>query len=182
MCGFNGAVYHKPADPWAEEVGWDQNQGPLLRDVVGFLAGGARSCQSFPRHPSAQRRQQAPGESSFLWSLLRLRLWGEQGACGVPSRFLALLLALPGETGEKTDLPSVRPAWVGLPSCSWKHSGTYLWFCQHSSLPLVASWVRSPCLMNKEYLIACSIENLLIGSKLDYLTCFHFTFIFLKNP
>ena len=31
--------------------------------------------------------------------------------------------------------------------------------------------------MKKEYSIACSKENLLIRSRLDYLTCFHFAFI-----
>lgn len=81
----------------------------------------------------------------------------------------------------KIDLPSVKLAWTGLQSHSWQHGGPHLWFCQCSPPPPLASWVRSRCLANKEYLIACSKENLLIGSRLDYLTCFHFAFILKKS-
>lgn len=89
-----------------------------------------------------------------------------------PSRFLALKLALPGETGKenRSALFGTGLSWSAGPfsAARWDFSLILPAFSTPLHLPLELS----SHFMNREYLIACSKENLLIGSRLDYSTCF----------
>lgn len=89
-----------------------------------------------------------------------------------PSRFLALKLARPGETGKenRSVLCGTGLRWSAGPflAARWDFSLILPAF----STPLHSPLELSSRLMNRVYLTACRKENLLIGSRLDYLTCF----------
>ena len=145
--------------------------------MMGFLTGSARSSVSFPHHPQAQRWWRVRGKSRFWFPFQGW--WGSRWCVTCPPDSWPLCSKCPARQGRKPYEPFALDWSAGL---NWS-AESYLAARWSSSLIVPAfsstptSLLRSHRLVKKEYSIACSKENLLIRSRLDYLTCFHFAFI-----
>lgn len=132
--------------PWISEqsrAGGYQNQKSPF-SIMDSLAGGARSFRNFPQLSAIIEMLADVWKNSLcaLWGpsfLLSLqRLVESRAVYQVPSRYLALKLALSGETGREKwfAVQGAALSWSAEPFL--EAQGTSLWLCQPSPLSSIS--------------------------------------------
>ena len=112
MCALTGLFI---TSPWISEQkgSWGvQDRESLLRNVVGFLTGGARSSVSFPHHLQAQRWWRVRGKSRFRCHFRGW--WGTRWCVTCPPDSWPLCPKCPVRQGRKPDGPFALDWSAGL--------------------------------------------------------------------